>query len=126
MKKPNNNTIFPFSLEKRASRPISPLRGSFHLTYTDGWQPEFISSACLKILSCKREKFVEILLNAHTLSDSDEVPVTLMDYLHTSGSYTFDGLLWYDRESLPYVLGTLTVISEPSGRRKAYGVLFDR
>lgn len=126
MKKPDNNITAPYSLENRIPKPISPLRGSFHLIYKDGWQPEFISSACLKILSCKREQFVEVLLSAHTLSDSDEASTTLMDYLHTPGSYTYDGLLWYDRESLPYVLGTLTVISDPSGCHKAYGVLFDR
>ncbi|MGN0308057.1 MAG: diguanylate cyclase domain-containing protein [Lachnospiraceae bacterium] len=119
---------------ENTSNTYTPSRGIFHLLYRDKWIPEFISDECLNILACEHGcgpgKFVEVLLSACPFSQANRPGKSIGDLLQelapSNGSLSFNGLLWPNRESLPYVLGTLNVVFSPSGMLQVYGSLFDR
>lgn len=116
--------------KKAKAATYTPSRGMFHLVYRNDWVPEFISDECLNILACTTEEFMVVLLSACPFSQAGEPMESIRDLLqalpHSNGSLSFNGLLWPDGESLPYVLGTLNVVSGAGGELGAYGILFDR
>lgn len=130
MKNQNAETKHHNLADKKEKAAYTPSRGMFHLLYQEEWRPQFISDECLNILACTPEEFMDVLLSACPFSQANEPMESIENLLQTlicsNGSLSFNGLLWPGGESLPYVLGTLNVVSGLGGQLSAYGILFDR
>ena len=125
-KEAENNLL----IEHTHSEAAVLLKGMFHLVYDQEWVAEYVCDECPAMLNCSKETFLSVFFSACPLSSNQTGTQSMGSQLEALsaafGTCSFIGLSWNDRESLPYLQGTLTVMKSPSNRLVAYGSLVDR